>query len=342
MEGLDGSDNLIDAVFGLKMEEKLTCDEIMDAEGDGGAASADSGTVKYDLLRKLVCNIQGGSDGASTVNVSHIQEGLHLSLKGKIEKYSDELQRNAIWTRTQRIARLPPIVVVQFGRFYWKATPDSQDHAGVKCKVMKPVTFQDTIDMYEFCSDKVQTILKVSRDKARAAEEDEIAKKLKAAAAPVEEGAGDMAGEVKEFEEAHGAVDDEEAEQLKAALAMSMGEDQPMEGVESTEEALSPVGPGLPDNFQGIYELFAVVTHKGRNADGGHYMGWVKAENQSAPPEEEEGEGVMKAKKKEPHQEDWFVFDDDEVSPCKTEDVLKLKGGGDWHMSYLNFYRAKK
>lgn len=40
--------------------------------------------------------------------------------------------------------------------------------------------------------------------------------------------------------------------------------------------------------------------------------------------------------------EDWFVFDDDEVSPCKTEDVLKLKGGGDWHMSYLNFYRAKK
>ena len=40
--------------------------------------------------------------------------------------------------------------------------------------------------------------------------------------------------------------------------------------------------------------------------------------------------------------EDWYVFDDDEVSPCKTEDILKLKGGGDWHMSYLNFYRAKK
>jgi len=40
--------------------------------------------------------------------------------------------------------------------------------------------------------------------------------------------------------------------------------------------------------------------------------------------------------------EDWFVFNDDEVSACKTEDVLKLKGGGDWHMSYLNFYRAKK
>jgi ubiquitin carboxyl-terminal hydrolase 14 len=25
----------------------------------------------------------------------------------------------------------------------------------------------------------------------------------------------------------------------------------------------------------GNYELIAVVTHKGRSADGGHYMGWV-------------------------------------------------------------------
>jgi len=51
---------------------------------------------------------------------------------------------------------------------------------------------------------------------------------------------------------------------------------------------------------------------------------------------------VEKIADSEEDNEDWFVFDDDEVSPCKTEDVLKLKGGGDWHMSYLNFYRANK
>jgi ubiquitin carboxyl-terminal hydrolase 14 len=100
------------------------------------------------------------------------------------------------------------------------------------------------------------------------------------------------------------------------------------------EEDLPPVGPGLPAEFQGIYELFAVVTHKGRDADGGHYMSWVKADHNS-------GEAQTIADTEEAN-EDWFVFDDDEVSPCKTEDVLKLKGGGDWHMSYLNFYRAKK
>lgn len=27
----------------------------------------------------------------------------------------------------------------------------------------------------------------------------------------------------------------------------------------------------------GAYELIGVVTHKGRSADGGHYIGWVHA-----------------------------------------------------------------
>lgn len=34
-------------------------------------------------------------------------------------------------------------------------------------------------------------------------------------------------------------------------------------------------------------------------------------------------------------------FNDDVVSPCKTEHVMTLKGGGDSDMAYLAFYRAK-
>ena len=318
---LMGADNLIDATFGLKMEETLTCDEFdtsdskMEVEGEA-AAAVEPPVKSHDLLRKLVCNIQGGSDGTAQTNVGHLNEGIALSLNGKIEKRSDVLGRDAVWTRKQRIARLPPIIVVQFGRFYWKATPDSQDHAGVKCKVMKPVAFSSTLDVYEFCTDAVQKVLKVSRDKALAEEEERIAKKLK--------------GEVKEgedtkMEDTDGEAKDgdaEEDDEMKKALAMSM------------QETLDPVGPGLPNDFQGVYELFAVVTHKGRDADGGHYMSWVKAESNSG--------NVQKIADTEVENEDWFVFDDDEVSPCKTEDVLKLKGGGDWHLSYLNFYRAKK
>jgi ubiquitin carboxyl-terminal hydrolase 14 len=330
-EELGGAKNVADALFGFKMEETLTCDEFddegagddkMQVEGGGEEAPAASSALieppvkSFDLHRKLVCNIQGGSDGSAQTNVGHLAEGIALSLNGTIEKRSDVLGRDAVWTRKQRIARLPPILTVQFGRFYWKPTPDSQDHAGVKCKVMKPVAFNGIFDVYEFCTEEVKKELKKSRDKALKEEEDRINKKLKGK----EEGEDKM-----ETEEEKAAEEDEEAAALKAALAMSM---------QGEEEQPAPVGPGLPANFQGQYELFAVVTHKGRDADGGHYMAWVKASNGSGK--------VEKIADTEVDNEDWFVFDDDEVSPCKTEDVLKLKGGGDWHMSYLNFYRAKK
>jgi ubiquitin carboxyl-terminal hydrolase 14 len=311
---LMGASNLIDAMFGLKLKETLTCDEFSYDVADTTAV-AEPAVVTYDLHRKLVCNIQGGSDGTSQVNISHIGEGIQLSLSGKIEKNSAILGRDAVWTRTQRIARLPPILTVQFGRFYWKATPDSQDHAGVKCKVMKPVAFHSTLDVYDFCTPEVQKTLKVYRDKALKEQEERINKKLSGEEVD-DDDKMDVDGATIQ------AQDDDDDPDLAAALALSM------------QEELPPVGPGLPAEFQGQYELFAVVTHKGRDADGGHYMAWVKAESN--------GNVVTKLADTDDDNEDWFVFDDDEVSPAKTEDVLKLKGGGDWHLSYMNFYRAKK
>lgn len=334
-EDLDGVHNLVDALFGVDMEETYTCDEVEVGSEDVGGEPA---VVKHDLHRKLVCNIQGGGkapvdssgSGGGPVNVTHIMEGITLALNDKVEKHSNVLGRNAIWTKSQRIDRLPPVLVVQFGRFYWKETPDSQDHAGVKCKVMKPVAFNGILDIYDFCSERVKKVLKARRDLAMKLEEAEIEKKLNGS------GGSDVAMEVDAGAGADAAAEttdvsmDEEDEDLKAALAMSMAD-----GADDDDSPKDVViGHGLPKEFQGKYELFGVVTHKGRDADGGHYMGWVKAEHQ--------GGDVQKITDTDEDNADWFVFDDDEVSPCKTEDVLKLKGGGDWHMSYLNFYRAKK
>jgi hypothetical protein len=61
-----------------------------------------------------------------------------------------------------------------------------------------------------------------------------------------------------------GVLSDSEAAELEAARAMSLG-------------AKSP-GLGLPVDFQGNYELYAILTHKGRSADSGHYMAWVRQE----------------------------------------------------------------
>jgi hypothetical protein len=61
---------------------------------------------------------------------------------------------------------------------------------------------------------------------------------------------------------------------LQAALQLSMAGGGGGGGIVGTEVP----GPGLPPDFQGNYEVFALVTHKGRFADGGHYMGWVRQE----------------------------------------------------------------
>ena len=315
----------IDDLFGLKMTETLTCNDIPE----------EPPVTKQDLHRKLTCNIQGGGIQADTVSsanstaVNYVGEGILLGLKGEIEKHSDIAGRDCQWTRTQRIQSLPPIVTVQFGRFYWKSTPDSQDHAGVKCKIMKPVAFGDVLDMYDFCTPEIQKVLQAARQKALAAEEVAIQNKL--------QGAVDADGDAKmdaanDNSNNDGDVDDEE--DMQKALAMSL---EPTVDAADDDQSSSNhivIGPGLPADFQGYYELFAVVTHKGRDADGGHYMAWVKSSHQD--------QKQKKISDTDVDNEDWFVFDDDEVSPCKTEDVLKLKGGGDWHMSYLNFYRVKK
>ena len=69
----------------------------------------------------------------------------------------------------------------------------------------------------------------------------------------------------------------------------------------------------------GRYELVAVLTHKGRSADSGHYVCWAK---------QDDGQ--------------WMQFDDENMIPRKEDEVIALSGGGDWHMAYLLLYRAVK
>lgn len=71
--------------------------------------------------------------------------------------------------------------------------------------------------------------------------------------------------------------------------------------------------------FAGKYELCGVLTHKGRSADSGHYVSWVKQSDNS-----------------------WIQFDDDQLIPRKEDEIVTLSGGGDWHMAYLLLYRAQR
>jgi len=76
----------------------------------------------------------------------------------------------------------------------------------------------------------------------------------------------------------------------------------------------------------GQYELIALISHKGRSADSGHYVSWVHKSG---------GSLLFPFATADM----WTEFDDDNVKEVKIDDVLRLNGGGDWHMSYYLIYR---
>lgn len=77
-------------------------------------------------------------------------------------------------------------------------------------------------------------------------------------------------------------------------------------------------GPQAPQQT-GFYELRAVLTHKGRSADSGHYVSWVKQQDGS-----------------------WMQFDDEKPIPSTEDNILRLSGGGDFHMAYMLLYRVRE
>ena len=111
--------NAMDALFGLTMKETLSC-----SENDQEAV-----IIKSEKALKLVCMI--------TKDVNHVSEGVLHGLSGTLEKNSDLLGRNAIWMKSTKVDMLPKYLCVQFMRFYWKLTPESRDHTGVKCKMLR-------------------------------------------------------------------------------------------------------------------------------------------------------------------------------------------------------------
>ena len=40
--------------------------------------------------------------------------------------------------------------------------------------------------------------------------------------------------------------------------------------------------------------------------------------------------------------DDWLKCDDDNVTPVTSEEVLKLSGGGDWHIAYVLLYGPRR
>ncbi|XP_021295109.1 ubiquitin carboxyl-terminal hydrolase 6-like [Herrania umbratica] len=217
--------------------------------------------------------------------VNHLHEGLKHGLKSELEKASPALGRSAIYLKESRINGLPRYLTIQFVRFFWKRESNQ------KAKILRKVDYPLELDVYDLCSDELRKQLEGPRQFLR----DEEGKKLG----------------LKANEKSSGTKDDDvkmtDAEGSSNASAEPSAT-TPQEGVPSDKES----------HLTGIYDLVAVLTHKGRSADSGHYVAWVKQESGK-----------------------WIEFDDDNPIPQREEDIVKLSGGGDWHMAYICMYKAR-
>lgn len=258
--------NLIDQYFSGEFSTEMKCDE----------APEETVVKNKEPFLQLSCFI--------SQDVKYLQTGLRLRLEEKLTKKSPSLNRDAEYSKTSRISRLPGYMCIQLVRFFYK------EKEKVSAKILKDIKFQMILDVFELCTPELQQRLIPMREKFRKQDDDESeAKKAK-----------------KKALDAGEKVDANEGKSQTVAVAK--------------DYAPYSFDDDMGSNSSGYYELIAVLTHKGRSSNSGHYVCWSK----------------------QPKTNDWYMFDDDTVSRVTEEDILKLSGGGDWHTSYVLLYGPRR
>ncbi|KAJ7058011.1 hypothetical protein C8F01DRAFT_1027429 [Mycena amicta] len=290
---------------------------------DPAAADEPTSTSTENVL-KITCNID------ATVNF--MASGIQKSLSQTVVKRSPTLGRDADYTQESRMTRLPAYLFVHMARFSWRADINK------KAKIMRKVKFPTEYDAVDLCSEDLKAkLLPVSRRlKALEKEREErrkVRRRTKVAAAPAPSTSTAAAG--GDVEMADAAPEGEAT--TATATAEEGGELEPESAYRAREltELEALVHPSLKDNVgasvTGLYELVAIVTHKGAAADAGHYIGFVKksAFHPSVLGEETEAD------------EDWYKFDDDKVSVFPKDKLATLDGGGEDSSAYVLLYKTK-
>ncbi|KAF4522269.1 hypothetical protein B566_EDAN011965 [Ephemera danica] len=78
-------------------------------------------------------------------------------VKEQISKMSSTLNRDAVYTKTSLIDRLPAYLTIQFVRFYYK------EREAVNAKILKDVKFPLQFDAWELCTPRLQALLEPMR-----------------------------------------------------------------------------------------------------------------------------------------------------------------------------------
>ncbi|KAH8695070.1 ubiquitin carboxyl-terminal hydrolase [Talaromyces proteolyticus] len=322
--------SFVDKFMSGSFESVLECDEA--AAREAGEQSVNSS----DVFLKLDCHIDK--------DINHLGDGIKAGLEEKIEKRSSTLDRDAIYTKRSRIARLPKYLTVHFVRFFWKRETKT------KAKIMRKVTFPAELDVVEFCTDELRKQLIPVRDKVREIRKDEedaerARKRQKLAHRQEEERKADAeSGQAAEPLQKKTEAETANEKDNDTAMTDVFKSDEEYEAerraaiLKAKKELFELIDPSLAtddgSNQSGLYELRGVITHQGASADSGHYTAYVKKQGRVVDDANTPG-----GKRREDDGK-WWWFNDDKVSEVDSEKIETLSGGGESHSALILLYRA--
>ncbi|KAL1943182.1 hypothetical protein VTO73DRAFT_4257 [Trametes versicolor] len=325
--GSNASAKFVEQYMTGELRRVLKCDETAD----------EPESVSFEKVLKVSCNISNA--------VNYMQQGIMEALDGKIEKQSETLGREAVYTSTSRLSRLPSYLTVHMVRFAWKRD------IGKKAKIMRRVKFPAEYDALDIATPELkEKLLPISRklkefEKERS-ERRKVRKRTKAAL-PVKDKEGDVQMADADAPEASSSSGDAAApaaegeDKGKAVAVVDLEEESVYREREGKElEALlhADIKADVGASTTGQYELVGIVTHKGAEADAGHYIGFVKKRALHASPL---APGAASGAVPDEDDEDWYKFDDDKVSIFPAEKLETLSGGGQDASAYVLLYRTR-
>ena len=281
--------SFVDKFMVGKLLSRTTCDE---EEAKEEPVESSSEFVKLD------CHID--------ITTNFMRDGILAALTETIEKHSPSLGRDAKYTKTSRVSRLPKYLTVHFVRFFWRRDVNK------KTKIMRKVKFPMELDATEFCTDDLRNILIPIRDKLR-----EYTKTKE----DIERSAKRRHLESKVTDEDVMKVDDPKAEGGKTEEEKSSKNE--VETTITVESVTELIPKSLVDdegaNKSGLYDLAGVLTHSGASANSGHWQAWIK----------------------QPDGDKWWQFNDDKIREHDSIKISTLEGGGESDSAYLLLYKAR-
>ncbi|KAL8428011.1 hypothetical protein Efla_005623 [Eimeria flavescens] len=316
----------LDLLFGVQLQVTSK----RSSKGSNGEPTSAGQTERH---RKLTCFL-----GTPQKPVSTLEQSLQFSLGDEIVQVggsgaSGEEEQTLI--RSNKISSLALYLIVHFMRFEWKTGGTEAE----KAKICRSVKFAQTLDLYSYCTEELQKSFKVGRAivalrREREASASGGSKAAASAAADQSSGSNTTGGSPSPA-----GASEQEAAAAAATGAANSGE---------ASSLMQLAGKPCPT---GTYQLLSVVTHQGRYADSGHYVGWARADppegpqgppapqgHQGAPEGSEEAPEAAPAgpaAKRQKNAVMWRKFDDEKVTEVPWE-TLDLSGGrSDYHVAYL-------